>query len=138
MKYQYQFKNKELFNAVSAIFGKEYVEKELQRQMPDEFDYFILETADHNKINSSALIPKEEVESTRVYDPNDWNPFPQIKPPAYCHWLVQFESGEVKVIEYVRQEFSPFSVGDFWNAPKLSKVIAFRKLPEPFQPKETK
>lgn len=130
MKYLYRFKNKELFEAVSVIFGKEYVEKELQRQMPDEFDYFILETADHNKINSSALIPKEEVECTSVYDPNDWNPFPQIKPPAYCHWLVQFESGEIKVIEYVRQEFSSISVEDFWNAPKLSKVIAFRKLPE--------
>ena len=130
MKYQYRFKNKELFEAVNVIFGWEYVEKELQRQMPDEFDYFILETADHNKINSSALIPKEEVERTSVYDPDDWNPFPQIKPPAHCHWLVQFESGEIKVIEYVRQEFSSISVEDFWNAPKLSKVIAFRKLPE--------
>lgn len=86
----------------------------------------------------SIRIDKSFFEEFPEYNPDGWNPFPQIKPPAYCHWLVQFESGEIKVIEYVRQEFSSFSVGDFWNAPKLSKVIAFRKLPEPFQPETRK
>lgn len=106
-----------------------------REQMKDPTDFILLES---EVFKLSMRVDKDYFEEVPEYNPDDWNPFPQIKPPAYCHWLVQFESGEIKVIEYVRQEFSSFSVGDFWNAPKLSKVIAFRKLPEPFQPEETK
>lgn len=133
MKYQYRFKDESLEQALNVIYGEEYVEDQVNRQMTNTTSYICFDL-DH----SSTTISKGEIAEIKEYDPDDWNPFPQIKPPAYCHWLVQFESGEIKVIEYVRQEFSSFSVGDFWNAPKLSKVIAFRKLPEPFQPKETK
>lgn len=132
MKYQYRFKNKELFEAVSTIFGQEYVEKELKRQMPDEFDYFILETADHNKINSSALIPKEEVESTRVYDPNDWNPFPEVNPPECGEYLVTFKDEDA---DYVQQNY--FDNLGRWETAH-SDVIAFRALPAPYQPEKTK
>lgn len=133
MKYQYRFKDKSLEQALNVIYGEEYVEDQVNRQMTNTTSYICFDL-DH----SSTTISKGEIAEINEYNPDAWNPFPQIKPPAYCHWLVQFESGEIKVIEYVRQEFSSFSVGDFWNAPKLSKVIAFRKLPEPFQPKETK
>lgn len=132
MKYQYRFKNKELFEAVSVIFGKEYVEKELQRQMPDEFDYFILETADHNKINSSALIPKEEVESTRVYDPNGWNSFPEVNPPECGEYLVTFKDEDA---DYVQQNY--FDNLGRWETAH-SDVIAFRALPAPYQPESNK
>lgn len=132
MKYPYRFKNKELYEAVSVIFGKEYVEKELQRQMQDEFDYFILETADNNKINSSALIPKEEVESTRVYDPNDWNPFPEVEPPECGEYLVTFKDEDA---DYVQQNY--FDMLGRWETAH-SDVIAFRALPAPYQPEETK
>ena len=128
MKYQYRFKSKELYEAVSVIFGKEYVEKELQRQMPDEFDYFILETADHNKVNSSALIPKEEVEHTRVYDPNDWNPFPKMRPPKqgdYFVFLNRDYDCRVRIDYYTKDpedEYEGFqSYGD-------NDVLAFRAL----------
>lgn len=138
MKYKYRLKNKEIENALDVIFGKECVENELQRQMSNDSYFLYLSIDSEDGVKGAIKVSKSEIERVIAHDPNDWNPFPQIKPPAYCHWLVQFESGEIKVIEYVCQEFSPFSVGDFWNAPKLSKVIAFRKLPEPYQPEENK
>lgn len=113
---------------MSAIFGKEYVEKELQGQMPDELDYFILETADHNKINSSALIPKEEVESTRVYDPNDWNPYPTVTPPVDGKkWLTQDEDGSLDIRSFVRtfEEGIDYS----WENQDDRLIVAFRSLP---------
>ncbi len=132
----WKIKDPELKAKVNAFFGDEEINNAFTKNT-DCYRYFRLST-NINKSCFTFAIDKDLMEFIPDYDPDDWNPFPQIKPPAYCHWLVQFESGEIKVIEYVRQEFSSFSVGDFWNAPKLSKVIAFRKLPEPFQPKETK
>lgn len=78
------------------------------------------------------------------YDPDKWNPFPRIQPPCERHyspnnpyrlsaWLVQDRQGRMKVMDYRYRSFLHGTSG--WSETKESfDVVAFRKLPERYQP----
>lgn len=52
MKYKYQFKNKDLGNALGVIFGEEYVENCVNEQMKNEKDYIYIEIDESEGITS--------------------------------------------------------------------------------------
>mgnify|MGYP005896668865 CR=1 FL=1 len=135
MKYKYQFKNKELEEALGVIFGEEYVENQLQEQMPDGTKYLYIEIDEPEGIKSSITIPKEEVERVRDYDPDCWNPFPTVTPPKEGVYLISLRSvGE----PYLTVDKYVFKFGEYrWNDSLSCDVLAFRPLNvEPPAPEE--
>lgn len=151
MKYKYEFKNKALGEAVFTIFGREYVLDEIEQQMLDEEDFINLECdewdANNKLFNAHIEFSKEEIEKVLVYDPDGWNPYPKIKPERKGYFLVQCASSMSADIAY----FAPGRSGPekYDNIPEcwrlknysidsieLGDVIAFRELPEPFEPEK--
>lgn len=127
MKYQYRFKDKSLEQALNVIYGEEYVEDQVNRQMTNTTSYICFDL-DH----SSTTISKGEIAEIKEYDPDDWNPFPEVNPPECGEYLVTFEDEDA---DYVQQNY--FNNLGKWETAH-SDVIAFRALPAPYQPEETK
>ena len=135
MKYKYQFKNKELADAIKIIYGKECVENELKKQIKDESDNIFIETFELEGIKSSITIPKTEVEHVRDYDPDCWNPFPAVTPPKEGVYLISLRSvGE----PYLTVDKYVFKFGEYrWDDSLSGDVLAFRPLNvEPPTPEE--
>ncbi|MTT64680.1 hypothetical protein [Parasutterella excrementihominis] len=133
MNYKYQLKNEELENALKVIFDKKYVENELQRQMTNDSRTFYIEIDDEEGIKAVVKIPKEEVERVRVYDPNNWNPYPEVKPPKRGYYLVTRIRNRDNGDTYKGVDLCLFGLNNsdiFTN----SNILAFRELPEPYDP----
>lgn len=123
---KYRFKNKELFDALSVIFGKEYLENELQRQMSNDTHFFYIDIDRPDGIKGAVKVLKEDFELTKVYDPNDWNPYPEVNPPEEGYYLVYLTKNKyirIQVDKYVREEFR-----EFWKNNFICEVLAFRPL----------
>lgn len=120
MKYKYQFKNKDLAKAVEVIFGEDNVEKILNQQIKDETKIILLTINRPDGIRSTTAIPKEEIERVRAYDPDNWNPHPQIIPPKDGIYIVCLGNGRLSIDSYSTQlNWSCFYKGD---------IVAFRPL----------
>lgn len=120
MKYKYQFKNKDLAKAVEVIFGEDNVEKILNQQIKDATNTILLTINSPDGIRSNISIPKEEIERVRAYDPDDWNPYPQILPPHEGIYLLFLGNGRLEIDSY----------SDQWKWASFYKknVLAFRPL----------
>lgn len=127
MKYQYRFKDKSLEQALNVIYGEEYVEDQVNRQMTNTTSYICFDL-DH----SSTTISKGEIAEIKEYDSDDWNPFPEVNPPECGEYLVKFEDEDA---DYVQQNY--FNNLGKWETAH-SDVIAFRALPAPYQPEARK
>lgn len=127
MKYQYRFKDKSLEQALNVIYGEEYVEDQVNRQMTNTTSYICFDL-DH----SSTTISKGEIAEIKEYDSDDWNPFPGVNPPECGEYLVTFEDEDA---DYVQQNY--FNNLGKWETAH-SDVIAFRALPAPYQPEARK
>ena len=66
------------------------------------------------------------------YNPDGWNPFPEVNPPECGEYLVTFKDEDE---DYVQQNY--FDMQGRWGTAH-SDVIAFRALPAPYQPEENK
>lgn len=128
MKYQYRFKDKSLEQALNVIYGEEYVEDQVNRQMTNTTSYICFDL-DH----SSTTISKGEIAEIKEYDPDDWNPTSEFEPGFSGCYLVTRESGSTPVVD---KAFFDKATNE-WK-PQNSTVIAFRELPEPYQPEENK
>lgn len=126
MKYKYQFKNKDLEDALGVIFGEEYAELELQRQMKDDSESIYLEINEPEGIKSSITIPKEEVERVRTYNPASWNPYPEVKPVEEGKYLVYVCTDGGKVIDI--DEYAIKNGEGDWRINFNDDVLAFRPL----------
>lgn len=127
MKYQYRFKDKSLEQALNVIYGEEFVEDEVNRQMTNTTSYICFDL-DH----SSTTISKGEIAEINEYNPDGWNPFPEVNPPECGEYLVTFKDEDE---DYVQQNY--FDMQGRWGTAH-SDVIAFRALPAPYQPEENK
>lgn len=80
----------------------------------------------------SIRIDKSFFEEFPEYNPDGWNPFPEVNPPECGEYLVTFKDEDA---DYVQQNY--FNNLGKWETAH-SDVIAFRALPAPYQPEETK
>lgn len=150
MKYQYTFKNKSLEDALYIIFGKECVSAELERQMPDGSSLIVLDIDEtdgvENIFNLHIEFSKKDIEKTPVYDPNDWNPYPEVEPPESGEYVVTLDSGNLAFMRYRPSasdckpgnwyppadcEFCDSCGDDYWFV--QTTVIAFQAKPEPYR-----
>ena len=120
MKYKYQFKNKDLGKAVEVIFGENNIEKILNEQIKDETKIILLTINRPDGIKSTISIPKEEIERVRAYDPDSWNPHPQIIPPKDGIYLICLSNGRLEIDSY-REDWK-------WGSCRTRDVLAFRPL----------
>lgn len=74
---------------------------------------------------------KNEFELT--YNPNGWNPYPQVTPPNEGEWLVQDKYGDLTIREF-HATYGPEGCDKWWeNTPSYyPEAVAFRALPEPY------
>lgn len=134
-KYKYQLKNREIEDALNVIFGKKYVESELQRQMTNDSRNFYIDIDDEEGIKAVVKIPKEEVERVKTYDSENWNPYPEVEPPKsgiYLVYVCMYGQKDISVDEYTIKN----SEGN-WRDHFNDDVLAFRPLNvEPPAPEE--
>lgn len=124
MKYKYQFKNKDLETALGVIFGEEYVENELQKQMSDNTKYIYLVIDEPESIRSNITFSKKEVERVRAYDPEGWNPFPTFRPTRSGSYLVYLNG------RFENRINAAYYSTDYrnWDTYSDASVLAFREL----------
>lgn len=125
MKYKHQFKNKAFANALGIIFGEDCVDNELQKQINDESDYIYIEIFEPEGIKASITIPKEETERVPDYDPDNWNPYPQLTPPRsglyFIYRTYEFEN-KITVDRYEEGKY-----GGRWSETAVKSILAFKE-----------
>lgn len=93
--------------------------------------------------NTVIKIPLHVITRKEIYDENDWNIYPTVQPPnsnQWTQWLVQTRAGNIFIAHHNR-----FDKNRAWYLEPIfsiglnitDKVIAFRKLPEPYNAEET-
>ena len=125
MKYKHQFKNKAFANALGVIFGEDCVDNELQKQINDESDYIYIEIFELEGIKASITIPKEETKRVPDYDPDNWNPYPQLTPPRsglyFIYRTYEFEN-KITVDRYEEGKY-----GGRWSETAVKSILAFKE-----------
>lgn len=126
-KYKYQLKNQEIENALNVIFGKEDVERELQRQMSnDSYFFYLAIDSEENGVKGAIKVSKEEIERVRTYDPTNWNPYPEVEPIDEGKYLVYVCSDGQKFIDV--DEYTIKNGEGDWRVNFNDDVLAFRPL----------
>lgn len=127
MKYFYNITDERLRKVLfCGLFNRDFVIKEIERQLNNgDFPIRIMERVGNSSL-SIELDPKD-VERTLIYDYEGWNPYPTIKPKQYGFYLVQTTQSHYgrpvcKVVWWT-------GIGSFDD-----DVIAFREMPELYQP----
>lgn len=95
MQYRYRFKNPQLEKAVFALFDEDSIKKSIDNQIKEKSNIISLaeyytndyRTRLHKDLQQNLQIvgridfAKSELEVIPDYDPNGWNPYPEITPP---------------------------------------------------------
>ena len=124
-------KDIKLRQVVNKFFTDKEIEKEfllgkknritLAKKIPNEYDIIF-------------IIYKDQF--VCEYDPNSWNPYPAVLPPPPVSnnpWLAQREDGSILIANFSRMggDIAWFSTDSSINY-ALDDIVAFRKLPEPY------
>lgn len=153
---KYRIKNKKLAELVYSVFEEEDVQRMIAKQIEEaDFDPIILcsyddfdkfgnlatkvkpeyEGLDNKRCSVSIFINEEEIEKIREYVSDDWNPYPQLKPPVRGKYLIQIPDSSRKIgffVDLLGWDGSE-SVEKTWD---LMKVVAFMKVPDFYYPKD--
>lgn len=121
MTNKYRIKNKALEQALNVIYGEEDVEDQVNRQMTNTTSYICFEL-DH----SSTTISKTEIAEVKEYNPNGWNPFPDVLPPEGGSYLIFLGSDREIPITVDKYEINGLS--EYWKSFFRYEVLAFRAL----------
>lgn len=115
---------------IIRLLSDDEIAKRCNRQMDDGSSFILL--FDDND-NIMLRLEKERFVNVPEYKPNDWNPFPEVKPPKVGQYLVtrlmKTDSGEFHRF----MQIAAYEYGRFYMK---NDVIAFRELPEPYDAKE--
>lgn len=125
----WKIKDPTLKEKIMQLLSDESIAKRCQDQMTDGSNY-ILASDDDQKFSISIV--KDLFENVPEYNPDDWNPFPEVNPPECGEYLVTFKDEDA---DYVQQNYFD-NLGKWETA--HSDVIAFRALPAPYQPEADK
>lgn len=135
MKCTYRFKNPDIGTAMNVLCGKNYVQEAIREQYDNNnetIDFEFQSAPGKSGAWGCISVSKSEIERVRAYDPDDWNPFPEVNPPECGEYLVTFKDEDA---DYVQQNY--FDMLGRWGTAH-SDVIAFRALPAPYQPETNK
>lgn len=115
---------------IIRLLSDDEIAKRCNRQMDDRSSYILL-FDDNDDI--MLRLDKERFVNVPEYKPNDWNPFPDVKPPKVGQYLVtrlmKTDSGDTR--RFV--QIADYEYGHFYMK---NDVIAFRELLEPYDAKE--
>lgn len=125
----WKIKDPTLKEKIMQLLSDESIAKRCQDQMTDGSNY-ILASDDDQKFSISIV--KDLFENVPEYNPDAWNPFPEVNPPECGEYLVTFKDEDA---DYVQQNY--FDMLGRWETAH-SDVIAFRALPAPYQPEARK
>lgn len=120
----WMIKDPTLKEKINHLLSDEIVAQGCNRQMDDNSDYILLSCGEVD-----IKLKKESFENVPEYDPEGWNPFPDVKPPQIGQYLVtrlmKTDSGDTR--RFV--QIATYEYGHFYMK---NDVIAFRELPVPY------
>lgn len=126
----WKIKNPELKRKMNQFISDEAIDQLCRNEMSDSFDHIFFEFEDDGV---SIRIDKSFFKEIPDYDLNNWNPLSEFEPGFSGCYLVTREAGSTPVVDTA---FFDKATNE-WK-PQNSTVTAFRELPEPYQPEETK
>jgi hypothetical protein len=122
----WMIKDPTLKEKINHLLSDEIVAQGCNRQMDDNSDYILLSCGEVD-----IRLKKESFENVPEYDPNDWNPYPEVKPPRRGYYLVTRLRTRDNGDTYKGVDLCLFGLNNsdiFAN----SNILAFRELPEPY------
>lgn len=115
---------------IIRLLSDDEIAKRCNRQMDDRSSYILL-SDDNDEI--LLRLDKERFVNVPEYKPDDWNPYPEVKPPRRGYYLVTRLRTRDNGDTYKRVDLCLFGLNNsdiFAN----SNILAFRELPEPYDP----
>lgn len=124
----WKIKDPTLKEKINHLLSDEIVAQGCNRQMDNNFDYILLSCGEVD-----IKLKKESFENVPEYKPDDWNPYPEVKPPRRGYYLVTRLRTRDNGDTYKGVDLCLFGLNNsdiFAN----SNILAFRELPEPYDP----
>lgn len=115
---------------IFRLLSDDEIAKRCNRQMDDGSSFILL--SDDND-NIMLRLEKERFVNVPEYKPDDWNPYPEVKPPRRGYYLVTRLRTRDNGDTYKGVDLCLFGLNNsdiFAN----SNILAFRELPEPYDP----
>lgn len=115
---------------IIRLLSDDEIAKRCNRQMDDISSYILL-SDDNDEI--LLRLDKERFVNVPEYKPDDWNPYPEVKPPSRGYYLVTRLRTRDNGDTYKGVDLCLFGLNNsdiFAN----SNILAFRELPEPYDP----
>lgn len=115
---------------IIRLLSDDEIAKRCNRQMDDRSRYILL-SDDNDEI--LLRLDKERFVNVPEYKPDDWNPYPEVKPPRRGYYLVTRLRTRDNGDTYKGVDLCLFGLNNsdiFAN----SNILAFRELPEPYDP----
>lgn len=115
---------------IIRLLSDDEIAKRCNRQMDDRSSYILLSN-DNDEI--LLRLDKERFVNVPEYKPDDWNPYPEVKPPRRGYYLVTRLRTRDNGDTYKGVDLCLFGLNNsdiFAN----SNILAFRELPEPYDP----
>ena len=115
---------------IFRLLSDDEIAKRCNRQMDDGSSFILL--FDDND-NIMLRLEKELFVNVPEYKPDDWNPYPEVKPPRRGYYLVTRLRTRDNGDTYKGVDLCLFGLNNsdiFAN----SNILAFRELPEPYDP----
>lgn len=127
----WKIKDPNIKRKVNLFITDEDIDKLCRNQMADSSTYIFFSFEDDGV---SFRIDKSYFEEL-TYNAYVWNPYPEIKPAENGYYLITVKDrrnlSDVYLASYDKDL-------DCWTGYATEEVIAFRNLPEPYQPEENK
>lgn len=83
--------------------------------------------------NFQVEIKKDKIQEIQEYEPNNWNPYPKVQPPINTVYLVTLQNKYTKKSVITTEVFYEGK----WDCDYNNlEIIAFRAMPQPYEPKE--
>ena len=125
----WKIKDPELKRKMNQFISDDGINEVCRNEMADSSTYIFFSFEDDAY---NFRIDKSYFEEFPEYNPDGWNPFPEVNPPECGEYLVTFKDEDE---DYVQQNY--FDMLGRWETAH-SDVIAFRALPAPYQPEPNK
>lgn len=119
---------------IIRLLSDDEIAKRCNRQMDDRSSYILL-SDDNDEI--LLRLDKERFVNVPEYKPDDWNPYPAVKPTVSGFYLLTVKlKDQPNVKPFVTVGcLDPFG---YWEKYSDSEVLAFRELPEVYEKEEGK